>query len=111
MQVDLTCGSRNVQMQISDNGRGIADADRLKAKSFGIRGMVERASALGGTLTIAAGANGGSVVLVRVPLRSDALAPPEAHSRSLAREVDSDSPGHAHASLQATAGAAPKATR
>ena len=75
VQVELSCGSRNVQMQISDNGRGIADADRLKAKSFGIRGMVERASALGGSLTISAGADGGSVVLVRVPLRLDALAP------------------------------------
>ena len=68
VRVDLVRGARNVRLQITDNGRGIASKDRMKPKSFGIRGMVERASALGGNLTVSAGDGGGSVVAVRVPL-------------------------------------------
>ena len=68
VRVELVRGSRNVRLQISDNGRGIAAEDRLKPKSFGIRGMVERASALGGDLSVSNGTKGGSVVSVKVPL-------------------------------------------
>ena len=73
VQVELVRSSDCVRMQIIDNGRGIENADRLKSKSFGIRGMVERASGLGGDLSVTRGADCGSVVSVRVPLAT--LAP------------------------------------
>ena len=73
VRVDLVRGTRNVRLHITDNGRGIASEDRMKPKSFGIRGMVERASALGGNLTVSAGDGGGSVVAVRVPLAARTL--------------------------------------
>ena len=68
VRVELVRGSRSVRMHIIDNGRGIANADRIKSKSFGIRGMVERASALGGDLSVTPGQHGGSIVSVKVPL-------------------------------------------
>ena len=68
VRVELVRSSRCVRMHIIDNGRGIENADRIKSKSFGIRGMVERASALGGDLSVAPGERGGSIVSVKVPL-------------------------------------------
>ncbi|MBC7413380.1 MAG: histidine kinase [Herminiimonas sp.] len=83
VRVDLVRGARNVQLQIADNGCGMASEDRMKPKSFGIRGMVERASALGGDLSVTAGRDGGSVIAVRVPL----AASPRAGKRSAGRTI------------------------
>ena len=66
--VQLVRTSRNVRLEISDNGRGIAAKDRLKPKSFGIRGMIERALALGGNLSISAVPEGGTMVAIKMPL-------------------------------------------
>ncbi len=66
--VKLVRTNRNVRLEIVDNGRGIGATDRLKPKSFGIRGMIERANALGGNLTVGNAPSGGSVVALRIPL-------------------------------------------
>ena len=66
--VKLACSNRSVRLEVADNGRGIASADRLKPKSFGIRGMIERAHALGGQLSIDNAEGGGTEVSVRIPL-------------------------------------------
>ena len=55
-----------VSLKISDNGGGIWQADRAKPHSFGIRGMVERANALGGTLTLSHAVGGGTVVAIKI---------------------------------------------
>lgn len=68
VDVRLSAGKRQVQLTITDNGKGIDKADRLKPDSFGIRGMTERASALGGELSLDNGANGGCVVTIKIPL-------------------------------------------
>ncbi|HEY0844101.1 MAG TPA: histidine kinase [Noviherbaspirillum sp.] len=66
--VHLARSNRNVRLEIADNGRGIETTDRLKPKSFGIRGMVERASALGGELTVSQAKGGGTEVALKIPL-------------------------------------------
>jgi len=66
--VRLTCGNRSVRLDVSDNGCGMTSNDHLKSKSFGIRGMMERANALGGQLCIDNEPNGGTKVSVRIPL-------------------------------------------
>lgn len=66
--VKLIHSNRGVRLDITDNGKGIAAADRMKPKSFGIRGMMERAIALGGDLSISAAKGGGSVVSIKIPL-------------------------------------------
>lgn len=66
--VKLVRTNRSVRLEIADNGTGIAPTDRLKPKSFGIRGMMERALALGGNLSVSAAQTGGSVVSIKIPL-------------------------------------------
>ena len=68
VNVRLSQVSDCISLEIADNGRGIAQADYLKPKSFGIRGMVERATALGGDMTIDAPEQGGCVVSIRIPV-------------------------------------------
>ena len=41
-------------------------SDRAKPKSFGIRGRMERAKALGGSVTLAAAAGGGTTVAIKI---------------------------------------------
>jgi two-component system sensor histidine kinase UhpB len=66
--VRLVHAKRSVELKISDNGMGMAATDRLKPKSFGIRGMTERAHALGGNLSISSTAQTGTVVAISMPL-------------------------------------------
>jgi signal transduction histidine kinase len=68
VRVRLTRTNRSVRLEVVDNGKGIDAADRMKPKSFGIRGMVERASALGGQLSVSNAAKGGTEVNLRIPL-------------------------------------------
>jgi two-component system sensor histidine kinase UhpB len=59
-----------IVLTITDNGVGIGSSDRVKPGSFGLRGMNERAKALGGTMTLAPGPDGGTVVTIKVKLTS-----------------------------------------
>jgi two-component system, NarL family, sensor histidine kinase UhpB len=63
---------QHLTLTICDNGRGIAPADRLKPHSFGLRGMSERARALGGTLTLSAAPGGGTMVAIKIRLAAPA---------------------------------------
>jgi signal transduction histidine kinase len=75
--VTLRRQRQHLTLAICDNGRGIAPADRLKPASFGLRGMSERARALGGTLTLSAAPGGGTMVTIKIR-----LAPPPARSEA-----------------------------
>jgi len=59
---------REIVLTIADNGGGIAQSDRSKPQSFGLRGMSERAQALGGTMTLSQPAGGGTVVTIKIKL-------------------------------------------
>ena len=88
VRVELVRGTRNVRLEIADNGRGIGAEDRFKPRSFGIRGMAERASALGGDLTVSNGDGGGSVVSVRVPLAATTRTGDRVGARAIAENVE-----------------------
>jgi signal transduction histidine kinase len=47
-------------------------ADRVKPGSFGLRGMSERARALGGRLTLSAAPGGGTMVAIKIRLEGAA---------------------------------------
>src|SRR5471030_2131589 len=68
--VKLARTRHHVSLKISDNGGGIWQADRAKPHSFGIRGMTERAHALGGTLTLSHAPGGGTVVAIKIQVDS-----------------------------------------
>jgi two-component system sensor histidine kinase UhpB len=67
-EVRLRRQRQHLTLTICDNGRGMAPADRLKPHSFGLRGMSERAEALGGTLTWSPAPGGGTMVTVKIRL-------------------------------------------
>ncbi|OON61066.1 hypothetical protein B0920_19250 [Massilia sp. KIM] len=72
--VSLRRQRQHLLLTICDNGRGIQPADRLKPHSFGLRGMSERASALGGTLALSAAPGGGTMVTIKIRLADPGVA-------------------------------------
>ncbi len=64
--------SGSIALEIRDNGRGIAEDDLAKPKSFGLRGIRERVHSLSGKFSIAAGESGGTHIALLVPERRDA---------------------------------------
>jgi signal transduction histidine kinase len=70
--VSLRRQRQHLTLTICDNGRGITPADRLKPHSFGLRGMSERAKALGGTLSLSPAPGGGTMVVVKIRLTAAA---------------------------------------
>lgn len=72
VKVSLRRQRQHLALTICDNGRGMVPADRLKPQSFGLRGMSERAHALGGTLTLSAAPGGGTMVAIKIRLAGEA---------------------------------------
>jgi PAS domain S-box-containing protein len=67
--VNVAMDEGELQVEVEDDGRGIAAADLAKARSLGLRGMRERISFLGGSLEIGRAPRGGTRVRLCVPLR------------------------------------------
>ncbi|MGY0195620.1 response regulator [Leptothrix sp. BB-4] len=67
VQVDLTVAAGVLSLEISDNGRGLASGDLAKARSFGIRGLHERADTVGGWVELSSTPQGTTLIL-SVPL-------------------------------------------
>ncbi|MQA42586.1 sensor histidine kinase [Rugamonas aquatica] len=74
VSVKLARLRHHVSLKISDNGSGIRQADRAKPASFGLRGMAERARALGGTLNLSHAAGGGTVVTIKIKRETERAA-------------------------------------
>ena len=75
VSMDLSASGGVLSLEISDNGRGLARADLAKASSFGIRGLHERASTVGGWIDLSSGAAGTTLIL-SVPLDPQSGTPP-----------------------------------
>ncbi|RVT49289.1 hybrid sensor histidine kinase/response regulator [Rubrivivax albus] len=67
VRIELAVGAGALSLEVSDNGRGLTEADRAKARSFGLRGLTERASTVGGWVDVISGDSGTSLIL-SVPL-------------------------------------------
>ncbi len=75
VHVDLSLAGGVLSLEVSDNGRGLNHGDLAKAKSFGIRGLHERAGTVGGWVDMSSSA-GGTTLILSVPLQTeDALSP------------------------------------
>jgi PAS domain S-box-containing protein len=57
-----------LQVEVEDDGRGIAPEDMAKGRSLGLKGMRERIAYLGGDLEVARAPRGGTRLLMRLPL-------------------------------------------
>jgi len=91
VQVDLTIAAGVLSLEISDNGRGLASGDLAKARSFGIRGLHERADTVGGWVELSSTPQGTTLIL-SVPLDTRA-APRHGDAGDGDRDRDSDEYG------------------
>jgi len=67
VQVELSAGAGVLTLEVADDGRGLTADDLTKARSFGIRGLHERAGTVGGWVDLGSGAQGTTLTL-SVPL-------------------------------------------
>ena len=82
VRIDLALAGGVLSLEVIDNGRGLSEEDLAKARSFGIRGLHERAGTVGGWVELSS-RPGHTALILFVP-----LAPPDAEPE--AEIVDSD---------------------
>ncbi|MCE4554879.1 response regulator [Roseateles cellulosilyticus] len=73
VDVELSLDSGVLTLEIHDNGRGIAPEDLAKERSFGIRGLHERAATVGGWVDLSSTPGSGTSLILTVPLEADAI--------------------------------------
>ena len=66
--IDLSLSRGVLSLEVSDNGRGLAPGDLAKARSFGLRGLHERAGTVGGWVDVSS-TGGGTVLMLSVPVQ------------------------------------------
>ena len=66
--VVLAADNGSLEVEVEDDGRGIAPEDLAKARSLGLKGMRERIAFIGGSFEVARAPRGGTRLKIRVPL-------------------------------------------
>jgi len=69
VEIKLERQNSELVLTIKDNGRGIAESEKLGRQSLGILGMRERAYLIGARIKISGVEGQGTVITVRVPIR------------------------------------------
>ena len=70
VMIDLSMSRGVLSLEVSDNGQGLSRDDLAKTRSFGLRGLHERATTVGGWVDISSDA-AGTVLMLSVPMRRD----------------------------------------
>jgi signal transduction histidine kinase len=68
VSVDLSQAGGVLSIEVTDNGRGLQSDDLAKARSFGLRGLHERAETVGGWVDISSSPGAGTSLILSVPL-------------------------------------------
>jgi signal transduction histidine kinase len=96
--VDLSLTAGVLSLEVSDNGHGLSADDLAKARSFGIRGLHERAATVGGWMDMSSSAAGTTLIL-SLPLQPPAAAGGQnAQADAQPRGPDPDDPDSAETS-------------
>jgi signal transduction histidine kinase len=82
VEIDLALAGRVLSLEVSDNGCGLGQDDLAKARSFGIRGLHERARTVSGWVDLSSGP-GGTTLILSVPL-------PESDEAEAAQAAEAD---------------------
>jgi signal transduction histidine kinase len=85
--VDLSLTAGVLSLEVSDNGGGLKPDDLTKARSFGLRGLHQRASTVGGWVDVSSGSEG-TTLLLSVPLKEARAHEPELTRSDANREHD-----------------------
>ena len=67
VRVSIYNRSNNIELTVDDNGRGMSEPDRLKSRSFGLRGIQERVARFGGEVLISGKPGQGTTITVIIP--------------------------------------------
>lgn len=73
VSIDLSLARKVLSLEVSDNGRGLGQGDLAKARSFGIRGLHERAGTVGGWVELSSRPGVGTTLILSVPLHPGAM--------------------------------------
>ena len=68
VEIDLSLAGGVLSLEVSDNGRGLHNDALGKARSFGIRGLHERARTVGGWVDLSSDTGKGTTMIFSVPL-------------------------------------------
>ena len=71
VSIEISASGNVLTMEISDNGKGLAPSDLDKPKSFGIRGLHERAKTVGGWVDVSSIPGQGTSVTLSIPIPAD----------------------------------------
>jgi signal transduction histidine kinase len=63
VSIDLSLARGVLSVEVSDDGRGLSSDDLAKARSFGLRGLRERAETVGGWVDVSSSERGTSIIL------------------------------------------------
>ncbi len=69
VQIKMDDKLNNFSLEIADNGIGISLTEMKEKKSLGIMGMKERASIIGGMLSISSGQENGTTINIVIPIK------------------------------------------
>jgi two-component system sensor histidine kinase UhpB len=69
VEIDLSDHEGFLTLEVTDNGLGMTPAQRDKPRSFGLRGLQERARTVEGWLDVSSQPGQGTSIIVSVPLR------------------------------------------
>ena len=73
VDIELSLDAGVLTLELRDNGRGMVPQDLAKTRSFGIRGLHERAATVGGWVDLSSSSKGTSLILT-IPLEPEAIA-------------------------------------
>ena len=77
VKIDLSGDENVLTLEMSDNGQGATALDLSKPKSFGLRGLKERAKTVGGWVDISSTAGSGMAITLSIPLTDTENLPQE----------------------------------
>ncbi|MFN9748907.1 MAG: response regulator [Burkholderiales bacterium] len=91
VEIDLSLAGGVLSLEVSDNGRGLNQLDLGKVRSFGIRGLQERARTVGGWIDISSTSSGTTLIL-SVPLSDQEVSSERAASPNTPQKKHSSDP-------------------